>query len=351
MTADSSVSSAPRASYASAGVDIDRATDGLRRLKPLAAATHSPAVLTGLGLFAGFYRLPVERYQRPVLVNSIDGVGTKLALADTPARWEGIGYDLVSHCVNDITVHGAEPLTFLDYYAQGRLDPETLEAVARGLSRACIESGCALIGGETAEMPGLYQGADFDLAGAITGIVEEDRIIRGIGVTAGDVVLGLPSIGLHTNGFSLARRVLLGSEAARGEATARLGADPVDVLLAPHPMYLRPLRALWTALPVKALAHITGGGLLDNVPRVLPPGTAVRIDRASWTPLPVFETIAALGRVEEAELFRTFNMGVGMIAVVDAAHADEAVRVLRAAGTQAWICGEVVAGDGDVRLH
>ncbi len=350
MTADPSVNAAPASSYAAAGVDIDRATDGLRRLKPLAAATHSPAVLTGLGLFAGFYRLPIERYRRPVLVNSIDGVGTKLALADTPARWEGIGYDLVAHCVNDIAVHGAEPLTFLDYYAQGRLDPLTLEAVARGLSRACIESGCALIGGETAEMPGLYQGSDFDLAGAITGIVEEDRIIRGIGVMPGDAVLALPAIGLHTNGFSLARRVLLADEAARTDATQRLGADPVDVLLAPHPLYLAPLRALWSAHPVKALAHITGGGLLDNVPRVLPPGTAVRVRRDSWTPLPVFQTIAAMGQVPDGEMFRTFNMGIGMIALVDGAHAEAACATLHAAGCEAWICGDVTTGTGEVVL-
>ncbi len=354
MRPDSALSSSPDtslpASYVAAGVDIDRATDSLRRIKPLAASTQNAAVLTGLGLFAGFYRLPIEKYVRPVLVNSIDGVGTKLALASTPAGWEGVGYDLVSHCVNDIAVHGAEPLTFLDYFAQGRLDPDTLEAVVRGIARGCRESGCALIGGETAEMPGLYQGADFDLAGAISGIVEEDQIIRGVGIVPGDAVIALPSLGLHTNGYSLARRVLLGNDAARSRAAARLGADPVDVLLAPHRMYLAPLRALWSALPVKALAHITGGGLLDNVARVLPAGAAVRIDRSTWTPLPVFAAIAELGGVAEAEMFRTFNMGIGMVAVIGAGDADLAISLLRAAGAEAWRCGAVIAGDRDVQL-
>jgi phosphoribosylformylglycinamidine cyclo-ligase len=337
-------------SYAAAGVDIDRAAETLRRIAPLASATHGPNVLTGLGLFAGFYRLPLGRYTNPVLVASIDGVGTKLALAQTAEAQEGIGYDLLSHCVNDIAVHGADPLLFLDYFAQGRLRPETLVAIIKGIARGCAESGCALVGGETAEMPGVYHGEDFDLAGAIIGAVDEASIIRGADIQVGDAAIALASHGLHTNGFSLARRVLLSSPERRAETAARLGAEPEGVLLASHRMYLAAIRAVRQAVRVKGIAHITGGGLLDNLPRILPPGTAVRIDCGTWSPLPIFTVIEDLGGILREEMFRTFNMGVGLVVILAASHVSTALSALREVGETAWRVGEIVPGAQVVHL-
>jgi phosphoribosylformylglycinamidine cyclo-ligase len=340
----------PKSTYARAGVDIDRATSALARLAPLAARTHGPNVLTGLGLFAGFYRLPTERYARPVLVASVDGVGTKLALATTAETQSGVGADLVAHCVNDIAVHGADPVFFLDYFAQGRLNPETLVAVVDGMSRACLEAGCALIGGETAEMPGLYRGEDFDLAGSIVGIVDEDRILRGDGIAPGDVLVGLASEGLHTNGYSLARAVLLADDATRRRAAERLGSAPEAALLAPHRMYLAALRTARDVAGLRGAAHITGGGLVDNLPRILPEGTAVAIDRASWTPPRLFDVIREMGAVPDDEMFRTFNMGVGMVLIASPEAADTVLRAVRAAGETAWVVGSVERGDRRVRI-
>jgi phosphoribosylformylglycinamidine cyclo-ligase len=336
--------------YTAAGVDIDRASTGVSRIAPIVARTHGPHVLTGLGLFAGLYRLPPDRYARPVMVASVDGVGTKLALATTLESQGGIGYDLVSHCVNDIAVHGADPVFFLDYFAQGRLNPDTLVAVVEGMSRACVEAECALIGGETAEMPGVYSGEDFDLAGAIVGLVDEGDILRGQGIAPGDRVVALGSSGLHTNGYSLARAVLLGDASLRRRAADLLGAPPEAQLLAPHRMYLRALRAARAAGGLRGCAHITGGGLVDNLPRILPEGTSVRIDRASWTIPRLYEVIRELGAIPEADMFRTFNMGAGMTLIVDAPSTDAVLHAVRAAGEEAWVIGEVEQGERRVRF-
>ena len=279
-----------------------------------------------------------------MLVSSVDGVGTKLKIADTLARHDTIGIDIVNHCVNDILTCGAEPLFFLDYIGIGRLVPEKVEAIARGLAQACREVGCALIGGETAEMPGLYSGEDYDLVGFIIGVVEKDKIIQGKTVTAGDAIIGLPSSGLHTNGYSLVRRVLGETKKELNVHYPELGRTLGEELLEPHRGYLQQLEPLLPA--IKGMAHITGGGLIGNVPRILPPGTAAQFRRGAWLIPPIFQLIQQRGNVDQAEMYRVFNMGIGMVIICSAENTDQFTKDL----PEAHIIGKVVAQRGEARV-
>jgi phosphoribosylformylglycinamidine cyclo-ligase len=329
--------------YRDAGVDIDAGNELVRRIGKAVQRTHRAGVLTGLGGFGGLFELP-PGYRRPVLVSGTDGVGTKLRLALDLKRHESVGIDLVAMCANDIVVLGAEPLFFLDYYATGQLDVDIAEAVVNGIARGCELAGAALIGGETAEMPGMYEGSDYDLAGFCVGVVEKDAIIDGSRVSEGDAVIGLASSGFHSNGYSLVRKVL----SLEGVSSAdRIGDRPLaDALLEPTRIYVRALLALVQACPVRAMAHITGGGITENLPRVLPEGLGADIDTGSWEAPAVFSWIREAGGIEEAEMLRTFNCGIGMMVVVPAAEAEAALANLRESGEDARIVGEIVAGAG-----
>lgn len=334
--------------YRDAGVDIDAGDALVERLKPHARRTQRSEVLGGLGGFGALVRVPLERYREPVLVSGTDGVGTKLRLAIELKRHATVGIDLVAMCVNDVVVSGAEPLLFLDYYATGRLDVATAESVIAGIAEGCVRAGCALVGGETAEMPGMYHGDDYDLAGFCVGVVDRPRIIDGSATRAGDVVIGLAASGAHSNGYSLIRRVLA-LEAERLPATLD-GSPLADRLMEPTRIYVKPLLALQAALPVHGLAHITGGGLLDNIPRVVPEGLEVRLERAAWPRGELFEWLQAATRLDDTELHRTFNCGIGMTVHVAAADADRALALLRAAGETATIIGSIEAGSRGVVL-
>jgi phosphoribosylformylglycinamidine cyclo-ligase len=338
-------------SYAAAGVDIDAAHRAMRGVAALVRSTATPDTLSELGSFGGLYRVP-KGARDPVLVASTDGVGTKLKVAFLAGRHDTVGEDLVNHCVNDILVQGARPLFFLDYVGVGRLEAGVVESLVEGVARGCRANGCALLGGETAEMPDMYAAGEYDLAGTIVGLVEEDRLIDGRSVRAGDAVIALASSGLHTNGYSLARRIVfdrmgLGIDDPFPEEDGSVA----DVLLRVHRSYLDALWPLVEAGRVRAMAHVTGGGLVDNVPRVLPARVDARFDRASWEVPALFRVLQREGAVEEAEMFRAFNMGIGMAVVVAAEDADAAVRDLRDAGERAWIAGEVVPGEGRVVLN
>jgi len=335
--------------YKGAGVDIDAGAALVERIKPLVAGTATAGVLSGLGGFGGLFRPDLTGMAEPVLVSGTDGVGTKLKLAFTLGRHDTVGIDLVAMCVNDVVVTGARPLFFLDYFACGSLDVNVGADVIGGVAAGCKEAGCALIGGETAEMPGFYPPGEYDLAGFAVGLVDRPKIIDGSRVRAGDRVVGMASSGLHSNGFSLARKAFF-------EAGGRTPADRLEglaaplgeVLLTPTRIYVRPVLALIERCDVRALAHVTGGGLTENVPRVLPEGVSARIDTAAWQPPAVFARLAESGGVATDEMFRTFNMGIGMCAVVPAEQARAAVETLTAAGVEARVIGEVVPGDGRV---
>ncbi|MGD1052886.1 MAG: phosphoribosylformylglycinamidine cyclo-ligase [Candidatus Dormibacteria bacterium] len=331
--------------YADAGVDIDEGDRAVRLIKQAVTATHGPEVLGGIGAFSGLFAFDPLRWKRPVLAASTDSVGTKVKVAIAAGRYRGIGIDLVNHCVNDILCSGAEPLFFLDYYATGRLSPERLAEVVDGAAAACGEAGCALVGGETAELPGLYALGDFDIAGFIVGCVERDQIIDGHGIEVGDAVLGLPSSGLHTNGYSLVRHILAEREIPWDAVLPGTQAPIADLLLEPHRSYLPAIRELRSRVEIRGLAHITGGGLLGNVPRILPAGMAARIARDAWEVPPLFAALEAVGGVRGEEMWRTFNMGIGMVVVVPAAAASAAG--VSAAGLPIVPLGEIVeARDG-----
>ena len=339
--------------YRSAGVDIDAGAEAVRRIRALARGTFTPGVLSDIGSFGGLFRPDLTGLTEPVLVSSADGVGTKLKVAFLAGRHDTVGCDLVNHCVNDILVQGATPLFFLDYLATGRLSPDVIEAVVRGIAAACAENRCALLGGETAEMPGFYADGEYDLAGFVVGLADRGRLIDGRGIRPGDPVIGLPSTGLHTNGYSLARRIVfdtlgLAVDSAPEGLDGRVG----DVLLRPHRSYLRPVSPLLAegAGVVKAMAHITGGGLTDNIPRVLPPGVAVEIDTESWTPPPVFTFLQRHGELTDAEAFRTFNMGIGLVIVCAPDRRDTLLAECRRHGEPGTaVIGRVTTGDGTVR--
>jgi phosphoribosylformylglycinamidine cyclo-ligase len=333
--------------YRTAGVDIEAGNRLTDRIKPLARRTARPEVLGGIGGFAALFELPLERYRRPVLVSATDGVGTKLKLALALGRHDTIGIDLVAMCVNDIVVAGAEPLFFLDYYASGRLEVDTAAAVIAGIARGCELAGAALVGGETAEMPGVYQNDDYDLAGFCVGIVEKDRIIDGSRVQPGDVLLGIASAGVHSNGFSLIRRIIEHSGAGFDDALA--GSTLGATLLTPTRIYVKPLLALMEQVDVRALAHITGGGLPENLPRVLTAGTQAVIDTGSWQRPPIFDWLQQHGNIDDAEMWRTFNCGVGMVVCVPAEAAEAALTQLNDAGETAWRIGVIETGAADAQ--
>lgn len=332
------MSSASTLTYKDAGVDIDAGEALVERIRQPVRRTLRPEVLGGLGGFGGLCRIP-QGYRSPVLVAGADGVGTKLKLAIEHDAHDGVGIDLVAMCANDVIVQGAEPLFFLDYYVTPRLDVDVATRVIAGIARGCELAGAALLGGETAEHPGAHESGDYDLAGFCVGVAEEDRLIDGSGIVAGDAVIGLASSGVHSNGFSLIRKILEQRPEAR---TARIDGKPlIEQLLEPTRIYARSLLSLIEQVPVKGLAHITGGGLTENIPRVLPDGLGARLERSAWPRPGIFEWIADSG-VAERELHRTFNCGIGMIVVVAGNAADEAVASLEASGEQAWIVGSVV---------
>jgi phosphoribosylformylglycinamidine cyclo-ligase len=331
--------------YRDAGVDIDAGDELVERIKPLVKRTMRPEVLAGVGGFGALVGLP-QRYREPVLVSGTDGVGTKLRLAIDTNRHERIGIDLVAMCVNDVAVQGAEPLFFLDYFATGRLSVDVAEKVVAGIAEGCVQAGCALVGGETAEMPGMYHGDDYDLAGFCVGVVERSEVIDGSRVSEGDVVIGLASSGVHSNGYSLVRKLI---QVAGADATTQLeGRALFDRLLEPTRIYVKSMLQLAAALPVSAFAHITGGGITDNIPRVLPEGLEAHLVRSQWRRDPVFTWLAQTGNISDVEMYRTFNCGIGMIAVVPAVQADAALRVLRAAGEDATLIGEIRPGSRGV---
>lgn len=328
--------------YRGAGVDIDAGEELVERIKPRVRRSLRREVLGGIGGFGALVEIPLERYRRPVLVSGTDGVGTKLRLAIDSGRHDTVGIDLVAMCVNDVIVQGAEPLFFLDYFATGALDVDVAERVIAGIVEGCVQAGCALVGGETAEMPGMYHGKDYDLAGFSVGVVEKDRIIDGSRTAAGDVVLGLPSSGPHSNGFSLIRKILKVSGA---DLAAPLQGTPlIDLLMAPTRIYVKPVLQLIGEIGVHGLAHITGGGLLDNIPRVLPDGLEAVLERRAWTRDPVFEWLQSEGRVPDEEMYRVFNCGIGMTVQVAPGEADRAISLLNQAGQPALVIGEVRTG-------
>jgi len=328
-------------SYRDAGVDIDAGGRLVDRILPIAARTRRPGILGGIGGFGALFEVPVDRYRQPVLVSGTDGVGTKLKLAMKMGKHDTIGIDLVAMCANDIVVAGAEPLFFLDYYATGRLHVETATAVVAGIGRGCEMAGAALVGGETAEMPGMYEGEDYDLAGFCVGVVEKDKIIDGSAVRPGDVLLALASSGPHSNGYSLIRKVLdlSGADLAQDFHGRPLG----EVLLEPTRIYVKPLLALMAEVPVLAVAHITGGGIVENLPRVLPESCRAEIDDRSWRRPVVFDWLAQEGGIAADEMLRTFNCGVGMIVCLRAEYAETALQLLKRHGETAWRLGAITA--------
>ena len=335
-------------SYRDAGVDIEAGDAFVERIKPLVRRTQRPEVLAGIGGFGALVELPAG-YRRPVLVSGTDGVGTKLRLAIDTGRHDTIGIDLVAMCANDVVVQGAEPLFFLDYYATGALKIEVAAQVVAGIAEGCVQAGAALVGGETAEMPGMYHGEDYDLAGFCVGVVERESIIDGSRVRAGDAVIGLSSSGPHSNGYSLIRRLV-----AVAGATANTQLDGralFDRLLTPTRIYVRSLLQLIRALPVHGLAHITGGGLSDNIPRVLSAGLQVRLQRSSWPRDPVFDWLERTGNINAQEMYRTFNCGIGMVVIIAATQVDAALKVLQGAGEQAQLIGVVQSGSDGVLIE
>lgn len=341
--------------YAAAGVDIDLGNRVKATLPQLLAATHRKEVMGKVGGFGGLFALDVKKYKQPVLVSSVDGVGTKLKLAFAMDKHDTIGEDLVNHCVDDIAVLGAEPLFFLDYLGTGKLEPHVFTEVIKGFARACAYNNCSLIGGETAQMPGFYQAGEYDVSGTIIGVVEKSRMLDGQKtIKAGDVVIGMESSGLHTNGYSLARKIFFETLKLKPKSkVAELGNTIGDELLKVHVSYSTAVQTLVkkfnkTGKPnaVKGFAHITGGGFIDNIPRVLPKNCNVIIRKGTWEMLPIFQMIKAKGGVDEAELYQVFNMGIGMVAIVSAAQADAALKTVKKAGHKAWIIGEVAKGTG-----
>jgi phosphoribosylformylglycinamidine cyclo-ligase len=338
-------------SYKDAGVDITAGNVAVERMKAHVKRTQRPGVVGGLGGFGGLFSLDIKKYPDPVLVSGTDGVGTKLRLAFLTGKHDTIGIDAVAMCVNDILVQGAEPLFFLDYLAVGKLDPGQVEDIVAGIAEGCCRAGCALIGGETAEMPGFYPPGDYDVAGFCVGVVNRDKIIDGSNIAGGDLLLGLPASGLHSNGFSLARKVLL--EVAGftvGEFIPELGRTLGEELLVPTEIYVKQVLPLVSEGLVKGMAHITGGGLVENLPRVLPEGMGAEIDRSTWQPHEVFKLIQEIGNVSDSEMFRTFNMGIGMVLVIAEENLDRAQELLSEAQQKSILIGKISPGTKEVRF-
>lgn len=340
--------------YAAAGVDIDLGNRVKQDLPSLLAATKRPEVLGKVGGFGGLFALNTRKYRQPVLVSSVDGVGTKLKIAFATGRHDTIGQDLVNHCVNDIAVLGAEPLFFLDYLGAGRLDPTAFTEIIKGFAKACAENGCSLIGGETAQMPGFYAPGEYDVSGTVVGVVDKSQMLDGRSIRPGDAIIGLASNGLHTNGYSLARKVLIERMGLKlGRRVAALGCTLAEELLRVHVSYGPLIQVLLKRFnrsgkppAIKGVAHITGGGFVDNVPRVLPKRCDAVIRKGSWDMQPVFELIQEGGRIDEAEMYQVFNMGVGMTVTTAADEAEAVLKAIRRAGVSAWPVGEIVRGSG-----
>ena len=323
--------------YKDSGVDITKGNQLIEKIKPIAKATLRPGVLAGLGGFGAMFEIPIDRYKNPVLISGTDGVGTKLMVAEMLNKHDTIGIDLVAMCVNDLIVQGAEPLFFLDYYATGSLNEDVATSVISGIGEGCIQSGCALIGGETAEMPGMYKGEEYDLAGFCVGIVEKNKIIDGSKVSAGDQLIALGSSGPHSNGYSLIRKVLEKSKPSSSQ---------LNSLIEPTKIYVKSILSLIQNLPVHAISHITGGGLLENIPRVLPKHLAANLDQNSWELPQIFKWLQSEGNIDTMEMYRVLNCGVGMVVIVPKALSGEAINILKSCGENAWLIGEVINSEG-----
>ncbi len=335
-------------SYKDAGVDIDAGAQLVERIKPIAKKTQRPGVLSGLGGFGSLFELPLDRYKKPVLVSGTDGVGTKLKLAMMLDKHDTIGIDLVAMCVNDIVVTGAEPLFFLDYYATGQLNLDVASDVITGIGKGCELAGAALVGGETAEMPGMYEGEDYDLAGFSVGIAEKDNIIDGSNVGVGDVLIGLASSGAHSNGYSLIRKVI----ELQDDLNQTVGNKPLtEALLEPTRIYVKSLLNLITQQPVHALAHITGGGITENVPRVLPENTVANVKLGSWPTQPLFDWLQEEGNISDDEMLKTFNCGIGMVMCVAKERVDGVLDVLKDSGESAFVIGDIAKADGEPKVN
>lgn len=334
--------SKPRATYKEAGVDIEAGNSFVQKIKPLVKSTFRPEVMTEIGGFGGLFSLNASKYKNPVLVSGTDGVGTKLKLAFLADRHDTVGIDLVAMCVNDIVVQGAEPLFFLDYLATGKLDPEKAAQIVAGIAEGCRQAGCALIGGETAEMPGFYADGEYDIAGFTVGVVEKEQIIDGSSITVGNKLIGIGSSGLHSNGYSLARRIIFDHMGLSiNSPLPDSGKTVAEELLTPTRIYVRAVMNLLKDFRINGIAHITGGGLLENVPRVLPNGCAASFKLGSWTMPSIFTIMQDAGNVEQNEMYRTFNMGIGMVLAVGATDVDDILSRLNGLGEQAWLIGEV----------
>ena len=323
--------------YKDSGVDITKGNQLIERIKPIAKSTFRPGVLAGLGGFGAMFEIPLDKYKNPVLISGTDGVGTKLKVAEMLNKHDTIGIDLVAMCVNDLIVQGAEPLFFLDYFATGSLNPDIATSVIEGIGEGCRQSGCSLIGGETAEMPGMYSGEDYDLAGFCVGIAEKSRIIDGSKVSEGDHIVALGSSGPHSNGYSLIRKVLEKSTPTN---------EQLNSLIEPTRIYVKSILSLLNTLPVHAISHITGGGLLENIPRVLPEHLAAKLDPASWAQPEIFQWLQDQGNIATSEMYRVLNCGVGMVVVISRESSNEAINHLNSCGENAWLIGEVVQFDG-----
>jgi len=322
--------------YKDSGVDITKGNQLIEKIKPIAKSTLRQGVLSGLGGFGAMFEIPLDKYKNPVLVSGTDGVGTKLMVAEMLNKHDTIGIDLVAMCVNDLIVQGAEPLFFLDYYATGSLNTEIATSVISGIGEGCIRSGCSLIGGETAEMPGMYKGEEYDLAGFCVGIVEKDNIIDGSKVSVGDQIIALGSSGPHSNGYSLIRKVL--------EKTTP-SSEQLEALLEPTRIYVKSILSLNKSQPIHAISHITGGGLLENIPRVLPKNLAAKLDSNSWETPEIFNWIQDLGKIDTTEMYRVLNCGVGMIVIVPKESLDDSIKLLNSNGEDSWLIGEIVSSD------
>ena len=336
-------------SYSDAGVSIDKANETVAKIKDFAKSTFNARTLTEIGSFGGMFDAKFTEMSSPILVSSADGVGTKLKIAFLANIHDTIGQDLVNHCVNDILVQGARPLFFLDYFATGKLSPRIAASVVEGISIACKENNCALLGGETAEMPGFYADGEYDLAGFIVGVVDREKVIDGKNISADDVVLGMTSNGLHTNGYSLARKLFFEVGGYKIDSEIN-GKSLADTLLKPHRSYYRQLSVLIEQKKIKGLAHITGGGLLENIPRILPENVSVEIKRGTWNELPIFGIMQRLGNVEDGEMFRAFNMGIGMVIICAESEKEEIVSHIEEFGENCFVIGRVVAGKKDVSI-
>ncbi|MDF2722161.1 MAG: phosphoribosylaminoimidazole synthetase [Paenibacillus sp.] len=338
--------------YKQAGVDIAAGNEAVVRMKKHVQKTFRPEVLTELGGFGALFGLNKNQYEEPVLVSGTDGVGTKLKIAFAMDKHDTIGIDAVAMCVNDVVVQGAEPLFFLDYLACDKVVPEKIEAIVKGIADGCLQSGCSLIGGETAEMPGMYSEGEYDIAGFTVGIVDKSKIIDGKSIASGDAVIGLASSGVHSNGFSLVRKLLLQDKGLNlHDEVAELGGKLGDTLLAPTRIYVKPILELLKQVQIKGMAHITGGGFLENIPRVLHEGVGVRIEYGSWPILPIFGLLQQAGSVTNNDMFRTFNMGIGMVLVVPADQADKTVQLAESLGEKAYRIGTVIAGEPEVTFN